>query len=97
MKRLDEQTFKQAKKWLRIQSAKRVANRFDLHESTVLNIRGCKNFDEYKEIVKAEHPPVQFSLRDEVLDLHQILFNNDDYVAPSTAYRAIFEIKQKLG
>lgn len=96
MRKIDEHTFKRVKKWLRIQPAKSVAKRFDLHESTVLNIRGSRNFNEYREMVKAEHPPIKFSLKEEVLSIHQQLFDKNDgrYIRPLTARTAVMHIRQ---
>lgn len=94
MKKVDEHTFKQARKWLIISTAKSVAHRFDLHESTVLNIRGSKNYAEYREMVKAEHPPVKYSLAEDVMKLHRTLFDldNGQYLPPRSAQVAMGEI-----
>lgn len=37
--------------------------------AVVRKIAASKDFDEYKRIVRAEHPPVKNSLRDEIDDL----------------------------
>jgi hypothetical protein len=37
--------------------------------AVVRKIAASKDFDEYKRIVRAEHPPVKHSLRDEIDDL----------------------------
>lgn len=94
MKRIDDTTFKKVKKWLYIRQPKAVANKFDLHESTVLNIRGCKNFREYREMVEAEHPPTKYSLGEDVIWLHRKLLQTKDYIAPDTAHNAMVEIKE---
>lgn len=96
MKKVDQHTFKQVKVWLRLRPAKAVARKFDLHESTVLNIRGCRNFDEYREQVKAEHPPIKYSLAEDVYEIHRMLSDQPDYVRPRNAQIAMLDVKQKL-
>lgn len=94
MKKIDQHTFKQIRKWLRVSTVKSVARRFDLHESTILNIRGSRTFEEYREVVKAEHPPIKYSLAEDILSLHRSLFDRKDgkYMLPKNARQAMAKI-----
>ena len=95
MRKLDEQTFLSIKKPLynRFARPKVLAKRFDVSEKTILQVRGSQNYSQYRQNVIAQHPPVTFSLRDEVLFLHELTFKKDSsYVAPSTARVAVEEL-----
>lgn len=98
-KRVTPQTFNQVKRQLRPWSrASRVAQRNNLHVSTVLNIKGCRNFKEYHDLVKAEHPPIKFSIRDEVFALHRKIYEvpNVAYVYPRGCQQALKEINDTI-
>ena len=95
MKRVDEQLFNQVKSGLRNKwtSAEKVARRNELSAKTILQIRGSKNYEEYQQQNKAQHPEVKFSLKDHVLELHRLAFRQDNtYIPPKTARLAITEL-----
>lgn len=99
MKRVTEELFTQVKKPLynRLTRPRVLANKFELSLKTILQIRGSKNFEEYCQQNRAQHPPVTFSLADEVLHLHKLTFRQDnDYIAPLTARQAILELQNKV-
>lgn len=99
MKRVDEQLFNQVKSGLRNKwtSAEKVARRNELSVKTILQIRGSKNYEEYQQQNKAQHPDVQFSLRDHVLELHRLAFRQDNtYIPPTTAKTAVIELINTL-
>ena len=93
--------FKDIKKHLWVHTAKSTANKFDRHLSTIINIKGCKNFVDYEELVKSEHQPTQDSLADRVYELHKMVFMKPGitYFKPPTARKAVIELQlreQKL-
>ena len=98
MKRIDQDTFRQVKRMTRLHRTSTIVRRTGLHNSTVLNIRGCKNYGEYREMVQAEHPPVKYSLADDVLEIHRRLFEKPTvaYIPPKTAQQAMQEIKKEV-
>lgn len=99
MKRIDESTFRAVKKSTNnvFMTNRNIAKNYGLSLKTVLQIRGSKNFDQYTEQNKAQHPPVAFSLGDEVLYLHRQVFRkNNDYIAPRTAKQAIKELQENI-
>lgn len=99
MKRVDEQLFNQVKSGLRNKwtSAEKVARRNELSVKTVLQIRGSKDFAQYTENNKAQHPDIKFSLRDHVLELHRLAFRQDNtYIPPTTAKTAVIELINTL-
>lgn len=98
-KRIEPESFKAMKTWLHMGERPRaIASRYDVHLSTVLNIKGCKNYEEYREIVKAEHPPVKYSLRDEVMELHRYLHDEGDgqYFYPRNCQIAMLAINKAI-
>lgn len=96
MKRVDQQTFDTIKKPLlnRFTRPQMLAKKYDLSLKTILQIRGSQNYPQYVQQNKAQHPPIKYSLRDEVLWLHDLTFNKNDnkYIQPPTARKAIEEL-----
>lgn len=74
------------------------AAKYDLSLKTVLQIRGSHDYTQYQEQNKAQHPEIQYSLREHVLDLHKRVFNDhsNTYIAPNTARRAVLELQLKF-
>ncbi len=79
-------------------SMKKVAAKHGISLSTVLNIKGCRNYAEYMQLVRSEHQPVVYSLRDAALDLHRLIFdrNGVEYHAPKTGQQAMNEMLYRL-
>lgn len=99
IKKITPEYFSEVKhtiRWSRPQKAVRVHG---ISLSTALNIKGCKNYAEYMELVRSEHNPTQFSLREHVLTLHKMVFDKDnpDYKEPRTAQTAIVQLEYELG
>lgn len=95
------QEFKDIKKYLWVHTTKSTARKFDRHLSTIINIKGCRNYIDYEELVKSEHQPTKDSLADRVLELHKMVYMvpGKTYFAPPTARRAVIELQlrqQKL-
>lgn len=95
MKRLDDLTFRMIKKelhWYTPPVAVAVKNHVGL--KTVLQVKGSKDFEEYQAQTRAQHPPVKYSLADDVLDLHRITFDRHDnkYLPPLTARKAMAQL-----
>jgi len=95
MSKVTFQEFKDIKKYLWVHSAKATARKFDRHLSTIINIKGCKNFVDYEELVKSEHKPTKDSLADRVFELHKMVFMKQGitYFAPPTARRAVIDLQ----
>lgn len=98
MKKVTEPLFLQVKGGLFNKFAKpyRLAAKYDLSLKTIYQIRGSRTFAEYTQQNKAQHPEVQYSLAENVLNLHMIVFNKHDnkYIAPPTARKACEELKR---
>lgn len=95
MKKLTFQEFKEIKRYLWVHSVKGTAKKFDRHLSTICNIKGCKNYVDYEELVKAEHPETKDSLADRVYELHRMTFQKPGltYFKPPSARRAVIELQ----
>lgn len=96
MRRITEQDFKKIKGGIFWKlTASQAAAKYDVSLKTVLQVRGSSNYQQYKEQCKAQHPEVQYSLADNVKDLHSIVFNKHDnkYLPPETARKAVQELK----
>jgi len=93
-KNLTEAKFKEVKRHIGIfAGSRRLAHRFDLSEKTILQIKGSPTFLDYTASNKAQHPPVKFSLKEAVLDLHYNTFRkNNSYIPPKSARLAIIEL-----
>lgn len=68
---ITEQEFRDIKSALRHDHVVEVARRFNRHLAIVTKISTCPNYERYRAIVKAEHPPVRNSLGDRVSDLEE--------------------------
>jgi phosphoenolpyruvate carboxylase len=78
---INEREFRDIKSVLRHDHPVEVARRFGRHLAIVEKINSCLNFDRYRAIVKAEHPPIKRSLTDRVEILehsHQLLAGRVD-------------------
>lgn len=71
--KITEELFTQLKNELRYSDPFTVAMRNATSEKTVLQIKGSKDYLEYRAHVKAQHPPVQLSMRDAVLEINRKL------------------------
>ena len=91
-KPVNKYEFAQAKRWLMSYSVETTAKKLNRSIKTVVQIKNSKTFDDYQDQNLAQHPPTKFSLRDNVLELHRLLFDHDMYAAPSSAERAITEL-----
>ena len=96
--KVTEEYFREVKRTIRWTTNKRTATKHGLHLSTVINIRGSRNYEEYRQLVKAEHQPTLFSLKDHVLDLHKLVFDKKDnnYFPPKTARTAVTQLEFEL-
>lgn len=71
MRKITEQEFGLIKKKLRWAAPFAVAPRVGRHIAIVTKIDSCKSYEQYKKIVRAEHPPIKNSLADRVSDLER--------------------------
>jgi len=96
-RRIDEELFNQIKLPLRnrLTRPRALAKRFDISLKTCLMIKGSATYLDYKAQSKAQHPDNNYSLRDEVLYLHQQTFKKDNtYIPPPTARQAVVELQR---
>ena len=95
MRKLSEDTFRKAKGSFIWRTTNQVAAKYDISYKTAAQIKVSRNFEDYTLLNKSQHPELQYSLKDNVLDLHKIVFNKHDnkYIAPETARSAIQELK----
>lgn len=70
-KKITEQEFSDIKSALRHDHIVEVARRFNRHIAIVTKISTCTDYEKYRAISKAEHPPVRNSLGDRVTDLEE--------------------------
>ena len=96
--KITEQYFKEVKRTLRWTTCRRTAHKHGISLKTVLQIKGSKDYAEYKAQCKAQHPKIKFSLRDEVLATHRLVFEEDGkpYINPGTAQNAINALRYKF-
>ena len=95
--RVTEQLFHRVKKdWFTTNLKK--SQKYEVSLKTILQIRGSKDYYEYRENVMAQHPEEhQFSIKEAVMNAHWLMFRKDDsYLPPLTGRRAIIEIQLKL-
>ena len=96
IRKLTEQYFnevKQALKWYKGKSVNRIAYKQGISVKTVLQVKGSRNYQEYQDQNKAQHPPLEFSLRENVLKVHRLIFDKEDYAKPTSARMAIGQIE----
>ena len=95
-KRLTEDKFyaiKRLQKYGMFWSTSRIAKRLKISEKTVLQAKGSQTMDDYQENVKAQHPPTEHSLRDDLMIIHWLMFgHNKGYVHPKTGAKAAEQI-----
>ena len=97
--RITPDLFKSIKIYSQWNTSKRCARKHSVSLKTILQIRGSRNFEQYTENNKAQHPPYKIhSLRDDLLDIHSLIFNKHDnrYLTPLTGKKAAMDIKLKL-
>lgn len=96
--RITQELHHKAKSYLLWHTTKQTARKFGISQKTVLQVRGSRTFEEYTENNKAQHPDTGHSLRDDLLEIHNLLFNKHDnkYIAPPTGVKAAMEIKLML-
>jgi hypothetical protein len=70
--KIDESTYKRVKRQLIFRSVKHVALDNRLSFAKVVKIKATRNYEQFREIVKAEHPPEkESSLRKKVSKLEE--------------------------
>lgn len=96
--KIDYDEYRTTKRSLRFHRVATVANKRGLSIKTVLQIRGSKTFEEYQQQNKAQHPEIKYSLAEDVLYVHKLMFDKDDnkYRQPVTAQKAIKAIIKEL-
>lgn len=99
MRIIDEYTFKKVKGnifWRLTPS--QAAAQHDISLKTVLQIRGSKDYTQYRQQCKAQHPETEYSLGENVLLLHKLVFDERDnkYIPPPSARKAVEQLKLKF-
>ena len=67
--------YRDIKHYARWHTIKRTTQKFGISSKTALQVRGSNTYFQYRENVKAQHPPVKYSLKDQVLELHKLTFD----------------------
>lgn len=97
MKALTEAEFYEINRAIEKHSITFIANKYDRSPKTILQIRGSLSFSQYQQQNQAQHPPTVYSLKDQVLYAHRLMFRQDNtYIPPETARQAIYDIQSKL-
>lgn len=98
IKKLTLEHFSEVKRYIRWHTTKRTAKKFGISIKTALQVRGSNSYYQYRENVKAQHPEIKYSLREDVLALHKTVFDKGDntYKAPLTAKTAITQLNYEL-
>ena len=73
--KITDELFGQIKNELRYSDPLMVAIKNHASVKTILQIKGSQNFLEYRDQVKAQHPPTQFSMRDALIELNSKMDN----------------------
>lgn len=94
-KRITEQLYKDIKRHQRQQNTPQATMATcDISWKTYMQCSASKTWDIYTALNKSQHPDTVYSLRDDVLYLHRLIFRHDDtYIPPQTAKQAIQELK----
>lgn len=94
--RITEQLFDDIKYDMRYRRLSKIMSVHNIGYKTAIQIDASKDFATYTAQNKAQHPVTLYSLADNVIELHNIIFNQHDntYIVPKTAKQAIKEIQQ---
>lgn len=86
--------YRDIKHYVKWHTTKRTATKYGISVKTALQVRGSNSYLQYRENVKAQHPPTKYSLADDVLTLHRLTFDKNDnrYITPLSAKSAIQEL-----
>lgn len=97
-KRVDEDTFNLIKRKLIFSRPRSVAAKVGVSLKTVLQVKGSKTLKEYKDQCRAQHPPQEFSLAQEIMNCHRKMYDKQDgeYIQPPAARTAIIELKEGI-
>lgn len=95
MSKITEQQFKHIKGGFMWRTAGQLAAKHDISYKTAVQIKASKNYDMYREQVKAQHPEPQYSLADQVKYIHKLVFDAHDnkYLPPETARSAARQLE----
>lgn len=87
--------FKRIKSGFIWRTAGQLAAKHDISYKTAVQIKASKDYDMYREQVKAQHPEPQYSLADQVKYIHNLVFNKHDnkYIEPPTGRQAARELE----
>ena len=98
VRKITKEYFDDVKHTIKWSTAKRAAKIHGISLKTALQIKGSKDYQEYRDQCKAQHPDTKFSLAEQVFETHKIVFDKGDnkYIAPLTARTAILELQIKL-
>lgn len=94
--KLTEEYFNETKAYLRWHTNHRTAKRTGLSLKTVLQIRGSRNYIEYQQQNKAQHPFTKYSIADDVMELHKELFHSEEYKKPRNCQIALIHIRDRV-
>lgn len=75
--KITQQIFEWVKDDLKLSNHYVVSRAHDLSLKTILQIDMSKSYEQYVNMSRAQHPPVKYSLADDVLALHKKLLNRE--------------------
>lgn len=96
VKKITPEYFDVTKRILRWNTNRRTARKTGLSLKTVLQIRGSKNYTEYMEQCKAQHPETKYSAREDLLAYLKERCEKAgvEYKVPSHMSVALYQLRQ---
>lgn len=96
IKKVTPEYFADTKRIMRWTTNRRTARKTGLSLKTVLQIRGSKNYREYQEQTKAQHPSIKYSAREDLFAYLKERCEQAgiDYKEPSHMSIALYRLRQ---
>ena len=96
VKKITEEYFYDLKKTMRWTTNRRAANKHGVSLKTVLQVRGSKNYEEYTQQMKAQHPPTKYSAREDLVNYYKerCAAAGIEFKEPRSMQIALYKIRQ---
>lgn len=94
--KITQDIFTDVKKHKRWHSDSQTMRAFGISDKTLVQIKACRDFETYTAMNKSQHPGTGYSLADNVINLHRIVFDTHDgeYLEPRVARKALEQLKR---